>query len=63
MLQNHKSTNGLKFNIFNLVLNSQMEYYGLNSSSYELIKTKKDKDQIITTWEPKFKNKSTGLEK
>jgi hypothetical protein len=57
VLQNHKSTNGLKFNIFNLVLNSQMEYYGLNSSSYELIKTKKDKDQIITTWEPKFKNK------
>ena len=57
VLQNYKSTNGLKFNIFNLVLNSQMEYYGLNSSSYELIKTKKDKDQIITTWEPKFKNK------
>ena len=57
VLQNHKSTNGLKFNIFNLVLNSQMEYYGLNSSSYELIKTKKDKDQIITIWEPKFKNK------
>ena len=57
VMQNQKSTNGLKFNIFNLVLNSQMEYYGLNSSSYELIKTKKDKDQIITTWEPKFKNK------
>ena len=41
VMQNQKSTNGLKFNIFNLVLNSQMEYYGLNSSSYELIKTKK----------------------
>ncbi len=34
-----------------------MEYYGLNSSSYELVKTKNDQDQIINTWEPKFKNK------
>ena len=57
VVENYKSTNGLKFNIFNLILNSQMEYYGLNTSSYELIKNKKDKDQIITTWEPKFKNK------
>ena len=56
-IENYKSTNGLKFNIFNLVLNTQMEYYGLNSSSYELVKTKTDKDQIITTWEQKFKNK------
>jgi hypothetical protein len=57
VVENYESTNGLKFNIFNLILNSQMEYYGLNTSSYELIKNKKDKDQIITTWEPKFKNK------
>ena len=57
VVENYKSTTGLKFNIFNLVLNSQMEYYGLNSSSYELVKTKNDQDQIITTWEPKFKNK------
>ena len=54
---NYKSATGLKFNIFNLVLNSQMEYYGLNSSSYKLINTKNEQDQIITTWEPKFKNK------
>ena len=57
VVEKYESTNGLKFNIFNLILNSQMEYYGLNTSSYELIKNKKDKDQIITTWEPKFKNK------
>ena len=55
--ENYKSINGLKFNIFNLILNSQMKYYGLNTSSYELVKTKNDQDQIITTWEPKFKNK------
>jgi len=57
VVENHKSATGLKFNIFNLVLNSQMEYYGLNSSSYELVNTKNDQDQIITTWKPKFKNK------
>ena len=57
VVENYKSATGLKFNIFNLVLNSQMEYYGLNSSSYELVNTKNDQDQIITTWEPKFKNK------
>jgi hypothetical protein len=57
VVENYKSATGLKFNIFNLVLNSQMEYYGLNSSSYKLINTKNEQDQIITTWEPKFKNK------
>ena len=57
VVENYKSATGLKFNIFNLVLNSQMEYYGLNSSSYELVNTKNNQDQIITTWEPKFKNK------
>ena len=57
VVENYKSATGLKFNIFNLVLNSQMEYYGLNSSSYELVNTKNDQDQIITTWKPKFKNK------
>ena len=57
VVENHKSATGLKFNIFNLVLNSQMEYYGLNSSSYELVNTNNDQEQIITTWKPKFKNK------
>ena len=57
IIENYQSSSGLKFNIFNLILNSQMEYYGLNASSYELVNTKNDSDQIITTWEPKFKNK------
>ena len=52
----------IKHNLFNMVLENKMEYYGMRNSPYGLVNTVVEKDQIITTWEPpKTKKSNKGI--
>lgn len=46
------STNVIRFSVFSLCLNGDLEYYGLKNSSYVLSKMEKEGEMIITTWQP-----------
>lgn len=42
----------LQFSIFNLFLNGNLAYYGLQQSPYELTNVEKDSNMVISTWLP-----------
>ena len=62
IVEKKTTSNYLKHNLFNMVLDNKMEYYGMKESPYSLVNTILENDQIITTWEPpKSKKNSRGL--
>lgn len=62
IVEKSTTSNYLKHNLFNMVLENKMEYYGMRNSPYGLVNTVAEKDQIITTWEPpKTKKSNKGI--
>lgn len=47
-----------QFSIFHLVLNNQLEHYGLKKSLYAITNVEKENDMVISTWEPPSTQKS-----
>lgn len=41
----------IDFSIYNLFINQELDFYGLNETPYELIEVEEDEEMIISTWE------------
>lgn len=52
----------IDFNIFNLFLNGNLDYYGLKQSPFDLKDVEQDNQKIISTWVNK-RNKDSGIGK